>query len=209
MAFINGIWIFVDTEDYAEDMESSTHPVESGIPFTDTVKKAPAEISLSGNIVDYEVGGVTHKAYDVLAKIEALKNAGTLIEYRGRRHEWDMQITSFSTGHPKEVVGGATFSMTLKKCKIVKNSYVDKNGGKQQVDKGDNNKIFYVVKKGDCVAALVAEPKAPYKTLKREGAKSGYWGACNWVMEKNPKAFSRKGDFRTLQIGKTLFLGVR
>jgi hypothetical protein len=168
-------------------------------------------MSLSGLIVDYLIGLERIKANDVISHIENLKNAGALVKYSGRCLCSNMQIVSFSTSHPNTVAGGAEFSMTLKECRIVKNAYVEpeNNGGTKQVEKGDNEEVWYTVKKGDCVAALVAEPKAPYKNLKREGAKSGYWGACNWVMEKNQSAFSRKNDFRTLQIGKKILLGTR
>lgn len=215
MAFLNGLYIFVDDEQFSEDMELSTHAVEQGVPVTDTVKKGKATVSLSGSIVDYYVGKKLQKAGTILAQVEAIKNAGTLITYNGRRKMSSMQISGFSTGHNNEITGGATFSMTLEECRIVSNAYVApqnnsvKDGGNQQVDKGENENVYYTVKKGDCVAALVAEPKAPYKNLKREGAKSGYWGACNWVMAKNPNAFSRKNDFRTLQIGKKILLGAR
>lgn len=215
MAFINGLYIFVDSEDTAEDVEGSSHSVEQGIDITDTVKQTPEEISISGTIVDYSVGKIDYTAKDTRQSLRAIKNAGTLVTYsNGDEILTSMQILGFSTSRSKDVAGGYTYSMTLKKVRIVKNAYVAQNtatkdGGKQQVDKGENDNVYYTVKKGDCVAALVAEPKAPYKNLKREGAKSGYWGACNWVMEKNPSAFSRKGDFRTLQIGKKILLGAR
>lgn len=215
MSFINDIYIFVEDEEYTSDMNTSTHPVEQGFDITDTVKQNPPELSLSGAIIDYSAGNKDYKAADVLSRVEALKNAGSLVKYNGRRAMDNMQITSFTTGHNHEIWGGATFSMVLKSCRIVQNAYVApkespaKDGGNKQTDKGENEEVWYTVKKGDCVAALVAEPKAPYKNLKREGAKSGYWGACNWVMDKNPKAFSRKGDFRTLQIGKKILLGTR
>ena len=215
MAFLNGLYIFVEDEQFSEDMEISSHSVEQGVPITDTVKRGKANVSLSGAIVDYYVGEKEQKAGTTLKQIEAIKNAGTLITYNGRRGMSSMQISSFSTGHNNDITGGATFNMTLEECRIVSNAYVApknnsvKDGGQQQVDKGENSEVWYTVKKGDCVAALVAEPKAPYKNLKREGAKSGYWGACNWVMAKNQSAFSRKGDFRTLQIGKKILLGTR
>ena len=215
MAFINGWYIFAEDDDTTEDMESSSHSVEKGIPITDTVKQNPTEKSISGVIVDYSVGNKKYTAKQVRDQLRAFKNAGTLVTYdNGDGLESSLQILGFSTSRSSKVAGGYSYSMTLKQCRIAVNSYVaatssKKDGGKQQVSKGENTNVYYTVKKGDCVAALVAEPKAPYKNLKREGAKSGYWGACNWVMEKNPSAFSRKGDFRTLQIGKKILLGAR
>lgn len=234
MAFIDGIYIFVENEDFTEDVESSTHPVEEGVPITDTVKRGQKSYSLSGSIVDYPTsdqklirtllgisgegtitGRFTVKAKTIKDRLIAKKNAGTLVTYDGGDGLiTSVQITSFQATRSSSFAGGYSFSMTLKECRIVKNAYVPtnntvKDGGKQQVDKGDNKEVWYVVKKGDCVAALVAEPNAPYKNLKREGAKPDYWGACHWVLEKNPDAFSRKNDFRTLQIGKKILLGTR
>ena len=208
MSFINGLYIFAENEEHNADVEVSQHPVEKGIPITDTVKTGAEEVSFSGSIVDYTAGNKEYKADTILSQIEAIKKAGTLVTYNGRRAFTSMQITGFSTNVDNSISGGYNYNMTLQKCRIVSNAYT-KDGGKQQVEKGENTDVYYTVKKGDCVAALVAEPNAPYKNLKREGAKSGYWGACNWVMEKNPSAFSKKGDFRTLQIGKKLLLGAR
>ncbi len=160
----------------------------------------------------------------VMSALKTMKDRGELITYEGRNFCKNMQIKSFSTSHPNTTNGGADFEMELQECRIALNAYVApklgesnvKNGGNQQVNKGENKEVWYEVKKGDCVWALVVEKKvngkwvdADYKNLKREGAESGGMGACNWVMEKNPTAFSRKGDFRTLQIGKKILLGMR
>lgn len=221
MAFINGLYIFVEQEDYTGDMEVSQHSVEKDIPTTDTVMQKARELSLTGAFVDYEVGGKTIKAATVLAQVEALKNAGALITFNGRRQETSMQIVSFSTGHNNSIMGGATFEMTLQQCRIVSNAYVApkvsntvKDGGTQQVNKGENEKVYYTTKAGDTIWNLVwtkrdGKTAGDYRNLKREGAKSGAWGQCNWVMEHNPHAFSKKGVFESLQINKKLFLGVR
>lgn len=249
------VYIFVESESLAEDIDISTHPVEEGIEFTDTVRRKAISISVSGKIVDYKdiettehvnppfmgnavfttyVNGlavqgnskfttiinkqVTKKASLTIETLKKWKNTGELLTYEGRNIGSSMQIASFSTDHTNKVWGGATFSMTLKECRIAKSAYVpvkeNKSGGTQQVNKGENKEVYYTVKEGDCVAALVAEPNAPYKNLEREGVKksansSTYWRSCNWVMEKNPQAFSRKGDFKTLQIGKKILLGTR
>lgn len=232
MAFLNGLYIFVEDEQYTSDMEVSQHSVEKNIPTTDTVMQKARELNITGAIVDYEntryygyeiknklkgLPNSTMKAARVLSEIEALKNSGALITYNGRRQESNMQIVSFSTGHNSSIMGGATFDMTLRECRIVSNAYVDPNAketGQQQVDKGENEKVYYTTKKGDTVWNLVwtkrdGKTPADYRNLKREGAKSGAWGQCNWVMENNPHAFSKKGVFESLQINKKLFLGVR
>ena len=214
-----GSWyIHVVDESTTKDVDVSSHSVENGIDISDTVKRKAATLSLSGSIVDYPPRNATKywlKAADVIWAIEVAKNNGVPVSYQGRNVFYNMLITSFSTSHPNTIMGGCEFSMELKEIRVAKNSYVApiddvvKDGGAQQVDKGESEEVWYTVKKGDCVAALVAEPYAPYKNLKREGAASGYLGACNWVMDKNQSAFSRKGDFRTLQIGKRIILGTR
>lgn len=218
MAYLNGYYIFVETEDLDRQVDTSTHSVEQGVDITDTVKRKPLQLSLSGSIVEYEKSKKQVKAATIIKEFEQMMNTGKLITFNGRNYCANMQIQSFPTTHTNNNTGGADFTMSLQECRIVKNAYVPPiihlgtysfNGGKQQVEKGENEEVWHTVKKGDCVAALVAEPNAPYKNLKREGAKSGYWGACNWVMDKNQSAFSRKGDFRTLQIGKKILLGTR
>lgn len=214
MSQINGIYIHVTNESVSRSVDVSTHSVEQGTDITDTTKKKPRSLSISGKIVNYKNNGKEYKASDVISMLEDLHNKGKIVTYIGRNWEGNVQIVNFDSDHPNTVNGGAEFSMELQERRFAKNAYVEpkkgssvKNGGEKQVEKGDSKEVWYTVKKGDCVAALVAEPNAPYKNLKREGAKSGYWGACNWVMEKNQKAFSRAGDFRTLQIGKKILLG--
>lgn len=215
MALINGLPIFVDDEEIAEDVECSSHPVETGIETTDTIKRTAMELSISGTIADCTVGNVFKSASDIRDQLRNLKNTGAIVTYNADDGLISsVQIRNFSSRRTPNAVGAYIFDMTLKEFRGVKNSYVEpvKDGGKQQVDtekKDSGEEVWHTVKKGDCVAALVAEPKAPYKSLTRDGAKSGYWGACNWVMEKNPSAFSRKGDFRTLQIGKKILVGTK
>lgn len=213
MALINGLYVFVENEDVEFETEVTSHPVEEGVEITDHVQRKSVTISISGKIVNYsdtvayddsrihEVG-----ATQVLDTIKQLQRTGGLVTYVGRNAQSNLQIHSFSTSHPNTVWGGCEFSMTLKELRVAKPAFVDgnTNGGTQQVDKGDNEKVYHVVKKGDCVWNLVTKN---YKTL---GPKfPTVMEKCNWVMEQNPYAFSRKGDFRTLQIGRKLLIGLR
>lgn len=201
MALLNNLTIFVENEEVSKNVESTSHPVEKGIEFTDHIQRKPLELSISGKIVD--VSGM--KAKDILQQIEQLKNKGSLITYTGRNLLSDMQIQSFSTTHPNTVWGGCEFSMTLKEVRIAKPAYTEqKNGGMQQLVKGANNSVYHTVKKGDCIWNLVTKQ---YKSL--EPKYSNTMDKCNWVMSQNQSAFSRKGDFRTLQIGKKILIGYR
>ena len=203
MALINNLYIFVESEDVTRDVESTSHPVEKGVEITDHIQRTPEELSLSGKIVDYE----NMKASDILDKIQSLKNSGSLITYVGRNALSNLQIQSFSTSHPYTNWGGCDFSMTLKEVRIAKPAYTatkQNNGGTQQVSKGENENVYHTVKKGDCIWNLVTKQ---YKSL--EPKFSSTMKKCEWVMEQNQSAFSRKGDFRTLQIGKKILIGYR
>lgn len=215
MALINGFYVFVEDESLDYDMEVTSHPVEEGVEITDHVQRKAVSISIKGKIVNYsdtvsyddnrihEVG-----AGQVLDTLKRLQRNGELITYVGRNAQSNLQIHSFSTSHPNTVWGGCEFDMTLKELRVAQPAYVSlegkRDGGEQQVDKGENKEVYHVVKKGDCVWNLVVKN---YKTLKPTFPT--VMQKCNWVMEKNPYAFSRKGDFRTLQIGRKLLIGLR
>lgn len=120
ISLINGLYIHVIGESAEREVESTSHPVEEGVPTTDTVRARALTISLSGKIVDYD----DMKASQVLAKIRAWQETGALVNYQGRNIASSMQIRSFSTDHPHTNYGGADFSMTLTQVRIAKSSYV-------------------------------------------------------------------------------------
>lgn len=227
MAFINNIYIHVTDENLDRPIETSSHSVEEGFDITDSVKIKPVALSLSGKIVDY---GET-KASQVISLLYDLQRKGALVEYRGRNVLWTMQIQAFSTSHPNSNKGGADFSMNLVQVRIAKNAYQDptksseegiKNAGTQQIEEGDeSNAVFHVVKKGDTVWRLITKnyPNLKYfkdgKLLNLNTAEK-----CDWIMWCNTEAarftsgkakacFSKKGDFKTLQIGSELCVGYK
>lgn len=210
MALLNNLYIFVESEDLAHDIESTSHPVEKGVEITDHIQRKAVELSLKGKIVSYN----GKKASDILAQIKQLQLKGSLITYVGRNTIYNVQIQSLSTSHPNTNWGGCDFSMSLKEIRIAKPAYTEtKNAkaGTQQVDKGNNNKVYHTVKKGDCCWNLVTKQ---YKNLvfydDGEPIKNQTtMEKCNEIMALNPHAFSRKGDFRTLQIGAKIFVGFR
>lgn len=287
MAIINGMYIHVQTESVVRDVDSTSHPVEDGLPLTDTVKPRAMSINISGKIVDYG----TTKASEVLAKIKSWQASGSLIDYRGRNVASSMQITSFESDHPYKNSGGADFSMELREMRVAKSAYVPKkesdkekedaakknvtitvgsivvfkggavyvssdakkaaatrgrstckctkistkswsvhqyhlistdggkvygwvdkkniegtqqtstsgktNAGTQQIKSGSGSAVYHTVKKGECVWTLVNKK---YKHLGK---------SVSWVISNNPKAFSRKGDATTLQIGARLLMGYK
>ena len=120
MATINNIYVFVETSDIKEDVESTSHPVEQGIDITDSVNVKPIEISLKGEIVQY--GNMT--ADDIVSKLRTLKNSGSLIKYNdGEKTYTNFQIQSFNRNRSKDIWGGYSFDMSLKEVRVAKNSY--------------------------------------------------------------------------------------
>jgi len=122
LAILNGMYIHVVNESMEREVVSTSHPVEEGVPTTDTVKPKALSLSLRGKIVDY---GNT-KASKVLSQLQTWHSSGTLLEYRGRNIASSMQIRSLETDHPNTNNGGADFTMTLQQVRIAKSAYVPK-----------------------------------------------------------------------------------
>lgn len=136
MALINNLYVFVEDEDVSRDIESTTHPVETGLEIESTIRRKPIELSIKGKIVD--VNGM--KASEILAQLCKLQKDGSLIDYKGRNLLSNVQIQSISTSHPNTNAGGADFDMTLKQVRIVKSSYkASKNSNKQKSKKNSPN----------------------------------------------------------------------
>ena len=210
MATINGMYIFVVDENLSYGVDVTEHAVESGISISDHVKPKAMSLSLNGEIVG-------KNASNNLAKLKSMHQGGTLCKYVGRVTLANCLIEDFSTEQTHSIWGGYSFTMTLKEVRTATTSYKPpkktssstSSGGTQQVNTNNNNAVYHTVKKGDCVWNLVKAKNAPYKSLSRPAINGKSYSDCDWVMAKNQSAFSRKGDFRTLQIGKKLLVGYR
>ncbi len=231
------VYVLQESEDLAHNVESTTHPVEKGIDITDHVKRNPIELSISGKIIGYTTRtkcpvcgeplreyGINqkcaychtnlknlkgHTAPEILEAIKRIQKAGLVVTYTGRNAISNLQIQSFSTSHPYTNTGGCDFSMTLKEVRFAKQAYVPSknttnNTGTQQIEQGESTEVYYVVKSGDCVWNLVT---GPYKNLDPKFDTT--IEKCDWVMSQNPSAFSVQGDFRTLQNGEKILIGLR
>lgn len=119
MAIINGLYVHVTDESVTRDVEATSHPVEDGIPLTDTVRPSAISLSISGKIVAY--GSMT--ASKVIVQLKQWQNSGNLIDYRGRNIQSSLQIRSFETSHTNTINGGADFSMELVQVRIAKSAY--------------------------------------------------------------------------------------
>ena len=67
MAIINGLYVHVTGESVTRGVTATSHPVEDGIPLTDTVRPQALSISITGKIVNY--GDM--KAEQVISKPES------------------------------------------------------------------------------------------------------------------------------------------
>lgn len=213
MALLNGKYVFVESENINYKVESTSHPTESGIDLTDHVRRAPIELSLSGKIVD----NGNNSAKDILDALRGYQNQGTLIRYVGKNSLSNLQIQDISITSDNTTASGYGVEITLKEVRIAKPAFdaaksalldlmaalqKKRQTSTQQVKQGDSSKVYHTVVKGDCVWNLVT---GPYKDLKPHC--SSIQEKCDWVMSQNQGAFSRPGDFRTLQIGQKLYIG--
>lgn len=119
MALINNYYIHVVDEKVETSVESSAHPVESGIVITDTVKPNPKTIDISGMIVD----AGSYKASEIISALEKFMRSGSLVKYSGQNIVSNMQIQSFNHSHPNTVFGGCEFDITLKEVRFAQPSY--------------------------------------------------------------------------------------
>lgn len=119
MALINNIYVLVEQESVDNNVETVSHPTESGMPISDTIRKNPIVIDLTGVIANTDK--LTAKL--AITKIKALQNNGSLIKYVGQAGTFtNLQIQSFHTDFTNKNYGGASFDMSLKEIKTAKSA---------------------------------------------------------------------------------------
>lgn len=202
MATLGGLEIFIDPEGEQAERTSTvtSHPVESGANITDNVRRNGTVLNLTGEIVGPD-------ALRKLQKIAAWKDSGTIVPYSGVYSYSRMQITHFNTVHSSKISGGYKFDACLQEVRIAKSACsvtaasARKSAGTQRkTSTSTSTKVYYRVKSGDTLWALLQKSGAPYKN---------YGFSPNDVMRLNPNAFSRRMNPRTLQIGANLWIGNR
>lgn len=152
----------------------------------------------------------TRSAAWIKEYIQSLVHSGALVTYEGRNYLQNYQIRNFHTGHPNEITGGASFSMTLKQFRGANNSYTEQNGtvasgGTQQISTGDNTEVWHEVKLGDNLYNLITQ----YGNLKRDAIDGVQYSAVDWIVKKNPHAFDDTTDCSTLKAYERILLGYR
>lgn len=184
MALLNNYYIFVTDEKVQRGVDVSEHPVESGLPVTDNVKRNAKVIQLTGEIVG-------SNAAKKEQKIEALHQQGKYVKYVGRNILSKALIIDFDTDFTNDIQGGCAFSMTLKEVRIAKSPLVvkkktttKKKSSTQQVKKKStkNSKAkTYKVKKGDTLWTIA-------KKYYGNGAKYTKIYNANKKLIKNPNS---------------------
>ena len=205
MAKINGIYVFVEKEDLSFGVDVTEHVVEDDLAISDHVKRKAIVLSLTGEIVG-------ENAKSVLSKLKNIHQSGTIVKYSGTVSLSNALITEFATSQSSDVWGGYRFTMSIKQIRTASTSYTPtaknadqpqttkKTGTQQVTTQSKDEYVYHTTKKGDTVWDLVIAKDAPYKK---------YGFNCKEVLELNPDAFSIKGDYRTLQIGKKIIVGKR
>lgn len=121
MALINNIYVLVEEESISNNVETVSHPTESGMPTSDMIRRKPIEISLSGVIANTD----SMSAKTAIAKIKELQKSGSLIKYIGQAGTFkNLQIQSFDDSYTNKNFGGAAFDMSLVEIKTAKSAYV-------------------------------------------------------------------------------------
>lgn len=130
MALINNIYVLVEKEEKTNDVETSTHPTETGFPVSDSVRKQPISLSISGKIANTD----KLTAKQIVAKLEALQKSGSLITYVGQIGTLkNLQIQSFKDARSNRNYGGSDFTMLLQEVKTAKSAYVKPASNKPTV----------------------------------------------------------------------------
>ena len=114
------------------------------------------------------------------------------------------KVTIINTNkHPYHLIsndGGKVYGWVDKANVQTKSSTTTKattSKSTKQVTSGDNKAVYHTVKKGNTVWGLVNNN---YKSLGK---------SVQWVIDNNPKCFSKKGDPTTLIVGSKLLMGYK
>lgn len=165
-----------------------------------STKKKTTKTTKAKTTTEIKVGDtVVFKGGSVYVSSDAKKASAT----RGRstckvtlisNESWSVHKYHLVSKDGKNVYGWvdkSNIEVTGSKTKAVTSS------GTQQTTKGTNKAVYHTVKSGETVYGLVTKN---YKELGK---------SCQWVIDKNPSAFSKKGDARTLKVNAKLLMGYR
>lgn len=160
MAKLDGVEIFIETEDEKHTVNATEYAVEKGEPFTDHIAKRPSSFSISGFILsdDWE----TDKE-----KLINIMNAGKIVKYVGKMTAESVVILDISGSHGSDIANGMTLDISLRRVRITTTSWQKSppkekpnlkpptSGGAKKTTPAKptttatSTEKFHVVKKGD------------------------------------------------------------
>ena len=148
MATIDGLYIWIESEDIAYTMNVTTNPTEQGIDLTDHAEREPIEMSVTGMLLDSEKSS----AYEQYTKLRNWQLACKQVKFVGR-NVFTGVITDISKSNDYTVGNGAKVSLTLKEIRIANTPYQTSNKQyvvqKQVVTTKPVSTVYHPVRKGE------------------------------------------------------------
>lgn len=158
MAKLGDVRLFIEKESGKHKVEATEYPVEKGEPYTDHVAKRPSEFTITGYIL-------SDNWQTSLNKLLNIMNTGKIVKYVGKTAAYNVIILDISEDHDQNVKNGMAISITLRKIRITKTSWVKAppkqkparklvtTSGKKKpvskIQKPANQPKYHVIKKGD------------------------------------------------------------
>ena len=148
MALIDGLYVWIESEDISYTMNVTSNPTEQGIDLTDHAEREPIEFSVSGMLLDSD----RSSAYEQYTKLRNWQTACKKVKYVGR-NIFTGVITDISKSNDYTVANGAPISMTLKEIRVASSPYRSGNGKnvvqKQVAKTKAVTAVYHTVKKGE------------------------------------------------------------
>ena len=148
MALIDGLYVWIESEDISYTMNVTSNPTEQGLDLTDHAEREPIEFSVSGMLLDSD----RSSAYEQYTKLRNWQTACKKVKYVGR-NIFTGVITDISKSNDYTVANGAPISMTLKEIRIASSPYQSGNGKnvvqKQVATTKAVSAVYHTVKKGE------------------------------------------------------------
>ena len=118
IATIDGMYIFVQTEDIAYTMNITENPVEKGVSLSDHAEREPLSFSFSGLLLDDE----RTTAYEQYSKLRNWQLACKQVKFVGR-NVFTGVITDISKTNDYTVGNGAPVTISMKEIRIANSPY--------------------------------------------------------------------------------------
>lgn len=175
MAKLAGYKIANLQESFNASVNTTSYPVEKGLPLTDSIQRQPKTFSISGKIL----GNYDIEASNIRDNIEKKMNSGAVVKYVGRIKVSNVLITSFTGTYDGTVANGFSTTIDLQEIRIANTPYVKKktqkkNSGKKTVTKKttssnnkNNKKKYHMVKKGDTYGSVARKYGTTVSALRK------------------------------------------